>query len=223
MVDTTETRRAARGGSSAAALMPTGKPRAAPSPHTRIPTATTTWSATTTRPTKRPPPSPEHRRPPEAVEHDRADQPAGRHRGHEHREARDADPVLDVVAVDERQREPVVGRPLGHREASTIARSRGCAAPAMPSPWRLLLVGSRAGQERPGRDAARRPARRRPRTMKWSGIGTAAWPRHADARPHDGAQAQARVEPRHDRPAQAALDLGALDVHRDVPHPVPTP
>ena len=38
MVDTTLTRAAARSGSSAAALMPTGNPRAAPAPHATIPT-----------------------------------------------------------------------------------------------------------------------------------------------------------------------------------------
>ena len=36
-------------------------------------------------------------------------------------------------------------------------------------------------------------------------------------RPGDGSDAERRVEPRHDRPTDAALDLGPLDVHRDDP------
>ena len=42
IVDTTETRAAERAGSSAAALIPTGKPSEAPSPQTRMPRPTTT-------------------------------------------------------------------------------------------------------------------------------------------------------------------------------------
>ncbi|WSG37509.1 hypothetical protein OHA72_39760 [Dactylosporangium sp. NBC_01737] len=42
--------------------------------------------------------------------------------------------------------------------------------------------------------------------------------RRRDGRAGDGAGGERGVEARHDRPADPALDLGALDVHRDVPH-----
>ncbi len=56
---------------------------------------------------------PEHRHAPAPVEDARAEQPAGGHRGQEDREAHDADPALEAVAVRERDRDPVVGRALG--------------------------------------------------------------------------------------------------------------
>ena len=45
-----------------------------------------------------------------------AEEPAGRHRADEDREPGDAHPVGHVVAVDQRDREPVVRRPLGECE-----------------------------------------------------------------------------------------------------------
>ena len=44
--------------------------------------------------------------------------------------------------------------------------------------------------------------------------------RRADRSTRNRADAEARVEARHDRAAQALLDLRALDVHRDVPRAV---
>ena len=102
-----------------------------------------------------------------------ASRPSG-HRGHEDRVAGDADPVLDVVPVDEREREPVVGRPLGHREAEdhqpdgqgARLQPGGAAARCRPR------GGPPAGQERPGPAQGHAPAPRPPSTPRCSSIGT---------------------------------------------------
>ena len=44
---------------------------------------------------------------------------------------------------------------------------------------------------------------------------------HRDQRPAHGTEAEDGVEAGHDRAAGAPLDLGSLDVHRDVPHTEP--
>ena len=81
----------------------------------------------------------------------------------------------------------------------------------------VVLVPGRDRQERRGASTSPPPGR----SARWrSGAraGTSsATSRGAEQRADDRAQAEAGVEARHDRAAEVALDLRALDVHRDVP------
>ena len=84
---------------------------------------------------------------------------------------------------------------------------------------RALLRLGVVGQEHPGRDGHRH--RRHDRhhedlhRERHAGGGRGGPEPGAGDRP----EAEARVQPRHERPAEAALDVRALDVHRDVPDP----
>ena len=79
---------------------------------------------------------------------DRADQPAGRHRGHEQGETGDAHPVPGVVAVDQGQGEPVVGRALGERERQ---HHRADGQRAWLQPGRPFVGGQPPPRRAPGR------------------------------------------------------------------------
>ena len=143
-----------------------------------------------------------------------------------HGRTRRAHPVRDVVAVDQRDGEPVVGGPLGEGQGTAPSgRSAACAAPtrrarrdglsavppsAFSSPW--LGRNERVPRHHDG-DHQQRGARTRCHT-----IGTPRPPsRPPSPAPDDRAELQAAWKRGMMRAAQPVLDLRSLDVHRDVP------
>src|SRR6478752_4617705 len=107
MVATALTLAAALSGSSAAADIPTGKPRAEPRPHSTTPTQASQAigaKITTTRPTPA--------RTAEPVQHVDAADPADRHGRDKDAENQGAGGIVDSVAVDHGERQPVVRRAL---------------------------------------------------------------------------------------------------------------
>ena len=205
--------------------MPTGKPSEAPAPQSTMPITTThrvraeddEQDADAGRDHR----APQHRHPAEAVDQRGAGEATDRHGGHEDGEAGHADGVRDVVAVDEGDREPVVGGALGggqrqhhHPDQQGARLEPGASgrgrAPPRGSRRSAGSVGevdhtSDQRQRDHGHEVQRRPAR------QLDHQGT-------QQRTDHGAGTEAGMEARHDRAAQTALDLGALDVHGDVPH-----
>ena len=147
------------------------------------------------------------------------------HRRDEHAEADRADRLTRAVAVDHRDGHPVVGRPLGEREAQHHE--------AHEQRPRLAPGGQhdRSGASRPPPARRGRAQEHRVATAIDTGARTATTKTCAESgtpaaaaaapipAPGDRAQAEAGVQPRHERAAEAALDVRALDVHRDVPDP----
>ena len=158
----------------------------------------------------------------EAVERTTAEEPPDGHRRDEDAEGDGSDRLRRAVAVHERDGDPVVRRPLREREGedeqpdderSPLAPgrrgARACAA--------RRLVRRRDGDELPhgeegdnGDERADGDQLRRERESRCRRDGAE---RGAGHRP----EAERGVEPRHERASQAPLDVGSLDVHRDVP------
>ena len=112
-------------------------------------------------------------------------------------------------------------------EPSATAKQRTISPTASVRGSSQALPGGRSGSGaarppagRPGSRAGSRRARRRDRARRGGRASAASSAVTATPMPgpEDRAEAEAGVEPRHDRAAEAALDLGPLDVHRDVPH-----
>ena len=225
MVATTLTRAALWAWSSAAALMPTGKPSEAPIPHSRMPRTTTTvaWPKTiisTPTPAIAIVPQSTGSRPNRSSSTGPTTRPT-RHRGHEAGEAEHADRPRDVVAVDQCHREPVVGRALGHRQRQHHHpdQQRPRLQPRPPGgatlgPFELL---GRHRQEAPGRPPGQHPHHRRGATQVREHRYADRGGERSDPGAGHGPEGEPRVEARHDRAPETAFDLGALHVHRDVP------
>ena len=226
---TTLTRAAARDGSSAAALMPTGKPSDAPEPEQggadhgaprRLPPKETSSSPVSATPIS----AAQHRHPAVPVEQRRAEPSSGRHGGQEDRQGQGAERRRHVVAVDDRDAEPVVAGALGEgggeheqrRSAGFAARSRPAAGAARRVPPRGS--GGWYGQELPRRPAGHDDHDAPATTSRWTVTGTCSGDRdRADQGARHGSEAPAGVEARHDRAPEELLDGSALDVHRRRP------
>ncbi len=128
---------AERSSSSAAALIPRGKPSEAPTPHRAAPTrapgrpgeSTTARTPLATRTAV----NPKDCDPAVALDLRAAEKPPECHGGHENPEASSTDGLLGAVPVDEREGEPVVGDPFTegegeheqtHREGPRLAPGR---------------------------------------------------------------------------------------------------
>ena len=125
-----------------------------------------------------------------------------------------------VVPVDEGDREPVVGGALGHREGQhhdadeqgpRLEPGAGGRGPTRLLDLRHRQERGRAAPDHGGRDDDHEDEVRRTRHVERDQAGTA-------QRPDDRAEAEAGVEARHHGATEAALHLGALDVHGHVPH-----
>ena len=169
---------------------------------------------------------PQHRHPAEAgrAGRCRAIRPSG-HEGEEGREGRARRPTLEPVALDERHGEPVVGGALGEgRREDDHADEQGARLEpgrSVPPPGGLGAASRRsrpsgagsAGRHQAGTTSSTTTT---PARCTVSGTSAPTSPRRP-ARRHDGAAAEGGVEVRHHRAAEVALDVGALEVHRDVP------
>ena len=220
-----------RGGSSAAALMPTGKPSAAPSPHRTPGDAPSAGRRRTRRgPARRAGEGAETRstrHAAEAVEQGGPNQRPTVIAATNTANVERADGRRGVVAVDDRDAEPVVAGALGERHGEheqpdeqgprlASTRSAGGAAPGSPRRARAGPVGQEAAHgDRHGTAMTTATAARCGATPTWR--ATIADPTSA---PATVPRLKPGVEARHDRAAQALLDLGARDVHGDVPGPV---
>ena len=105
--------------------------------------------------------------------------------------------------------------------SSPIIRVRGSRHACQRAERRARLCSGVArprGEEPPHRhrDHHRQHQHDRPRPAPASGTPAAA-AGGADPRAGDRAEAERGVQPGHERAAEPALDVGALDVHRDVP------
>ena len=240
--DTTATRPAARIGSSDAAAMPTGTASAAPKPHSTMPTPASAKRRARTRtaaaPRSRRSPRRAARHAAEPVDQARAEQPDEGHRADEHAEHRAADGLGLVEPVDDRERQPVVGGPLGQRGrhdddadqqraglAPGVERGGDAAAPARRSTAPATAAARACAGGRPARRAGRAraatPAARRRRATATAVNCTATeMPRCEAVAPSagagDGADRERRVELRDDGAAHRALDAGGLHVERHV-------
>ena len=206
--------------------MPTGKPSAAPTPQTAVPAKAShggpkmTMIAPTAARVKRR----EHRHSAVAVEQPRADDPRERHEGEEGREGQHAGPRGELVALDERDGQPVVRGALGEGrrehddpdEQGARLEPGGLGVAPGRCLGRLAVLGRRAEGSCPGPTRRAAPTRRpRPR----SGRERHAAPRlgGADEGREHGATGEGGVEVWHDGRAEQSLDRRALEVHRDVP------
>ena len=136
----------------------------------------------------------------------------------------DADPALEAVAVRERDRDPVVGRALGEGggEDDDADEQRARLAPGRTDAGLRAHLGARLVRlDRPGQERAQEP--RGHDEEQHDDAGEVHGDRHvqerqpgADERADDRAAAEGGMEVRHDRAAEEALDLGALEVHRHV-------
>ena len=234
MVATALTLAAAVRGSSAAADMPIGKPRLAPSPQSTTPTIArgtlgtkmsmprpTTATAALVRSTGT--------RPNRSISGLPATRPDG-HRGEEHGQDRRAARVVQAVAVDHRQGQPVVRRALGqghaeHDHADEQGRRLLPDGPARDGELhgagvRRLGLGdalvsepAHGGAERHAGDDADDDEVQRDRDLEPLG-------ERAEAGAGERAEAERGVEERHDRAAAESFGRGAGDVHRHVAQPV---
>ena len=164
----------------------------------------------------------------EAVERTTAEEPPDGHRRDEDPEGDGSDRLRRAVPVHERDGDPVVRRPLREREGENEQphddrpplAPGGCGARACAA---RHLVRRGDGDELPhgekGDDGDER-ADGKELHGEWKAYrrrdGT-------ERRAAHRAEAEGRMEPRHERAAQTPLDVGALDVHRDVPDTHPEP
>ena len=218
-------------GSSAPALIPTGKPSESPTPQSTAPTKASRRDPPKTNSSS--PATAQHgQRPDHGTRPYRSSRPGPNQRpaviaARKTANAERADRGGGAVAVDQRDADPVVAGALGEREGQhEQRRSAASAAPARPP---AALPPARAGRGVGG--PASSTSGRKPRTASGTPTPTSTATasrctvtgtsqgdhRGADQRAGDGADAEAGVEARHDRPAQPAFDHRALHVHRDVP------
>ena len=213
-------------GSSAAALIPTGKPRRRRRPRARCRAASHGAAGDTTSrtPTAAGATTPQDRGPAEAVE-----QTGPSRRPAVIAVTNTAKPATPtqcrrVVAVDSARRASRWPTPSVSARASTMKPMTGSAARATPSP------GSRRSPPRPASPAGTRHRDQRPTTRTADRDGDVHAPSaRAARRPatpiprRPPCRSEPGVEARHDRAPEVVLDPGALDVHRDVPDARPDP
>ena len=237
----TPTRGAANAGSSAPALIPTGKPSDVPVPHSSAPTnASAVPGRTRTGPVRRWPATreqPHHRHAAVAVEQP-PDRTSARSSSRARKTANTSVPsagatwwpsivarLIQSLPVPSAKAKASTNRPMssvrGSRHAPSESRAlAGSCSPGPRPPWPA------GGRDRAGgvRDevARQQTGPRRPRSpRRWPDARSptrrsatmTAPPSAAD----DRAQAEPGVEAGHDRAAEQTLDDGALHVHRHVP------
>ena len=171
---------------------------------------------------------PEHGHPAIAVEQPGAQDAAGGHESEEDSQGKDAKCLVDVVTVDEGDRHPVVGSPLGERcgqhhdpdqQGSGLTPGR-----ALGHGWRRSRVLDVVGRGLGGQEASGTPPDSdhgqdgdhtqvdQQRHLQPNQTGT-------DQCGQDGATAESGMEPGHDRLVECPFDHGAFQVLRHIPDP----